>query len=297
MANQSLTPQQTNRINPSHIVSVIPIVYLLTTLTVVICLKGASAVQDHSPSILLSAALVAFIVSRLFTPARQMSQIWGGIRESASQILPTLPILLCIGTLSATWMLSGVIPTMIDAGVAVMNPKWFLPITCAVCSVVSILTGSSWTTIATIGVGFLGIGSVMGYEPGWIAGAVISGAYFGDKVSPLSDTTVLASASCNVPLTTHIRNLMWTSLPALILAVIIFSCVGFMTSTHSSAQSLCHGRRPAEYVQYLTLALCHTGLDRPAHPPQMSDSYHPYSRVARRVGCHVCISATDYLPD
>lgn len=241
MANQSLTPPPSGRVTcvtPSPLVSVIPVVYLLTVLTVVICLKGASAVQDHSPAILLSAALVAFIVCRLSTPGRRSRLLWDGIRESASQILPTLPILLCIGTLSATWMLSGVIPAMIDAGVAVMNPRWFLPIACAVCSVVSILTGSSWTTIATIGVGFLGIGSVMGYDPGWIAGAVISGAYFGDKVSPLSDTTVLASASCNVPLTTHIRNLMWTSLPALILAVIVFSCAGFMTETHLSARSL-----------------------------------------------------------
>lgn len=223
---------------PSPIISSIPIICLLLTLTIIIFSKGASEVQDHAPAILLSAAIVGVIVSVLSTPGRPKRMLWEGLKRSASQVLPTVPILLFIGTLSATWMLSGVVPVMIDYGLAVMNPRWFLPTACAICSIVSVLTGSSWTTIATIGVGFMGIGTVMGYESGWVAGAIISGAYFGDKVSPLSDTTVLAAASCDVPLMTHIRNLMWTSLPALILALGVFSCVGIFTPVHASEKSL-----------------------------------------------------------
>lgn len=241
MTSQNLPASDNSKarpVQPTPLISAFPVLYLLVTLVTVIYFKGASAVQEYSPLILLSAAFVGLLVSLIATPRRPKSLLAGGIRQSAKQILPTLPILLFIGTLASTWMLSGIIPAMIDSGLKLMNPGWFLPVTCAICSAVSVLTGSSWTTIATVGVGFMGIGGVMGYEPEWIAGAVISGAYFGDKVSPLSDTTVLAAASCNVPLTVHIRNLMWTSMPALLLALGVYSCVGLFTDFNSSEESL-----------------------------------------------------------
>lgn len=149
-----------------------------------------------------------------------------GFRRSARQILPAVPMLVFIAMVGTTWMLSGVVPTLIDYGMRIINPTFFLVVTCAVCAIISVLTGSSWSTIATIGVAFMGIGTVMGFNPGWVAGAIISGAYFGDKVSPLSDTTVVASSACGVDLFNHIRYLMLTAIPAMTLALIIFGIAG-----------------------------------------------------------------------
>lgn len=135
-------------------------------------------------------------------------------------------MLVFIAMVATTWMLSGVVPTLIDYGLKLLNPTFFLVITCAVCAVISVLTGSSWSTIATIGVAFMGIGTVMGFNPAWTAGAIISGAYFGDKVSPLSDTTVVASSACGVDLFKHIRYLLLTAMPAMIIALIVFLIMG-----------------------------------------------------------------------
>lgn len=216
--------------SPSLAVSVIPVIVLLVSIIGLIITSGASVVQDYSYYILLGAAAVCVLLSVAFT-ARRYSTLYLGIRKSARQILPAVLILFFIGTLSATWMLSGVVPTLIDYGLRILNPKAFLLIACAVCAVVSVVTGTSWTTIATIGVAFMGIGTVLGYSPAWIAGAVISGAYFGDKVSPLSDTTVLAAATTGVDLFTHIRYLMLTTVPAMSIALIVYAVVGFFTDT------------------------------------------------------------------
>lgn len=184
--------------------------------------------QQYSYLILLACAALSCIL--YIAHQRTVSGIWGGICHSARQILPTVPILLAIGTLSASWMLSGVVPYLIDLGLQFLRPDMFLFIACLSCAVISVMTGSSWTTIATVGVAMTGVGSVMGFHPGWIAGAVISGAYFGDKVSPLSDTTVLASSTCGVPLFSHIRFLMNTSIPAITISLLIFLIVGFTGS-------------------------------------------------------------------
>ena len=124
-------------------------------------------------------------------------------------------------------MLSGVVPTMIYYGMQIINPKIFLFICCVVSAIVSIVTGSSWTTIATIGVALIGIGQSYGISTSWIAGAVISGAYFGDKISPLSDTTVIASSTVGVPLFTHIRYMMITTVPSMIISLLVFLIAGF----------------------------------------------------------------------
>lgn len=146
-------------------------------------------------------------------------------------------MLLCIAMVSTTWMLSGVVPTLIHIGLQLLNPDTFLLITCLVCAIISVLTGSSWSTIATIGLAFMGIGTVMGFHPGWVAGAIISGAYFGDKVSPLSDTTVVASSACGVDLFRHIRYLMLTAIPAMGTALLVFAIAGFTVSTDSQIDS------------------------------------------------------------
>ena len=222
---------------PSFLLSIFPIIVLLTTLIGVIIVKGADTAQSISYLILLGTSTLSIILSAIFSP-QPVAQIIKGIKKSASQILPAIPILIFIATVSATWMLSGIVPTLIDYGLSIINPKFFLLITCAVCSVVSVLSGSSWTTIATIGIAFQGIGNVMGYNDGWIAGAIISGAYFGDKVSPLSDTTVLASSSCKVELFTHIKYLMLTSTPAMIIALLVYTGVGLFSPTNEASQSL-----------------------------------------------------------
>lgn len=205
-------------------ISCIPIATLLISITLIIVLKNADTVQQWSYLILLACAALSCIL--YIARRRTVNGIWSGLCHSARQILPTVPILLAIGTLSASWMLSGVVPYLINLGLQFLRPDLFLFIACLSCAIISVMTGSSWTTIATVGVAMTGVGTVMGYHPGWIAGAVISGAYFGDKVSPLSDTTVLASSSCGVPLFAHIRFLMNTSIPAITIALLIFLAVG-----------------------------------------------------------------------
>lgn len=211
---------------PSLLLSLTPLCVLLATLIAMIVVHGADAVQDYSYYILGASAAVCLLLGVTFTDRRRC--YLPGLMKSARQILPAVPILIFIGTLSATWMLSGVVPTLIDYGLEMLDPRTFLFISCATCAVVSVVTGSSWTTIATIGVALMGVGSVMGYNPGWVAGAIISGAYFGDKVSPLSDTTVLAASTCGVPLLTHIRYLMLTSAPAMTIALAVYLCVGYI---------------------------------------------------------------------
>ena len=211
--------------HPSFLLSIIPIVALLATLVGIIIIKGADAAQSISYLILLGASVLTLTLSAIFC-RQPLTNIIEGIKKSATQILPAIPILIFIATVAATWMLSGVVPTLIYYGLEIINPQMFLFIACGVCAIISVLSGSSWTTIATIGIAFQGIGNVMGYSEGWIAGAIISGAYFGDKVSPLSDTTVLASSSCKVDLFTHIKYLMLTSMPAILLALATYGIVG-----------------------------------------------------------------------
>ncbi len=223
--------------------AVTPIIVLLITLAYIVISMGSDAISDYSPFTLLGAAALAVVIS-IIGGAYSSRGMSIGFHRSAKQILPTVPMLIFIATVSTTWMLSGVVPTLIDYGLAILNPTFFLVTTCAVCAVISVLTGSSWSTIATIGVAFMGIGSVMGYNPGWIAGAVISGAYFGDKVSPLSDTTVLASSTCGVDLFDHIRYLMVTSMPAMGVALLTFLVAGLLTDNSSVEAS-------TEMISYL----------------------------------------------
>lgn len=144
-------------------------------------------------------------------------------------------ILLTIGSLAGTWLLSGIVPSMIYYGLKILNPTIFLFAACIVCSIVSLATGSSWSTVATVGIALLGIGKAMDIHEGVIAGAIISGAYFGDKMSPLSDTTNLAPAMAGTDLFTHIRYMMYTTFPTLAITLIIFFIWGFTLDTSGAA--------------------------------------------------------------
>ncbi len=220
---------------PSLGISVIPLIVLLVALPGIIIAKGADAVADFGPWILLFCGALAVTLAVIGRTATKRG-LRLGLFRSAVQILPAIPILVCIAMIATTWMASGVVPTLIYYGLEILSPRLFLMLACAVCAGISILTGSSWTTLATIGVAFMGIGEVMGYSAPWIAGAIISGAYFGDKVSPLSDTTVVASSAAGVDIFHHIRYLMVTTIPSILIALLVYLLVGLL-GDHSPAAS------------------------------------------------------------
>ncbi len=202
-------------------------VVLVAMLALVIKCFGSDAIMGGSQVALLSAASVCVMIAIGVygcSWSRLEEAILDNIHTSASSII----ILLLIGAIAGTWMVSGVVPTLIYYGLKVLHPSIFLVATCAICALVSLITGSSWTTIATIGVALMGIGRALGFEEGWIAGAIISGAYFGDKVSMLSDTTVLASSTVKVPIFTHINYMMRTTIPSFIVALVVFAVAGVL---------------------------------------------------------------------
>jgi NhaC family Na+:H+ antiporter len=197
---------------------------------------GADALAGGSQVALLFASGVVVAISMIFykIPWKEFEE---GIVDNIKAVGTSILILLLIGAVAGSWMVSGVVPTMIYYGMKVIFPSIFLFACCAICALISIMTGSSWTTIATVGVALIGIGTAQGYEPGWIAGAIISGAYFGDKVSPLSDTTVLASSSAETPLFTHIKYMMITTVPSFTIALVIFLIVSLLHQTPDSLQA------------------------------------------------------------
>ena len=212
--------------SPTAWVAAIPLVILTLLFYLVIRCFGGDAIYGGSQIALLSAssiaAMIAVVGYRVAWSTLEASII-EHIRSSTSAIL----ILLLIGAISGTWMISGVVPTMIYYGLEILHPSYFLVASCLICGGVSLMTGSSWTTIATIGVALMGVGEAMGLPEGWVAGAIISGAYFGDKLSLLSDTTVLASSTVGVPIFTHIRYMLFTTVPSMCIALLVFGIAGF----------------------------------------------------------------------
>lgn len=186
--------------------------------------KGADFVAEWSWAALAGASVTGILVAACGRFLR--ASIIPGFKLSVRQILPAVPLLICIALICTTWMMSGVVPYLMYHGLGWISPEYFLVVACGVCAVVSLLTGSSWTTIATIGVAFMGIGSGLGFSTGWTAGAIISGAYFGDKMSPLSDTTVIASSTCGVDIMKHIRYMAFTSGPAMAIAMTVYRIAG-----------------------------------------------------------------------
>ena len=207
--------------------SLAPLVMLVGMLAVTIRTYGSDSLSGPSQVVLLMSAAICCVIGSVFAhvPWRKFEQT---ITQNISQVATALIILLFIGALGGAWMVSGIVPTMIYYGLELIHPSVFLASTCVISALVSIMTGSSWTTIATIGLALMGIGRAQGFEEGWIAGAIISGAYFGDKVSPLSDTTVLAAGACDVPLFTHIRYMMLTTIPSMVVALLLFIVAGLL---------------------------------------------------------------------
>ena len=214
-------------------VSLIPLATLVIFLALTIKLFGGDAIAGGSQLSLLAATAVCTSIA-IGVYRRKWSELEDAIVRNMKSATPALLILLLIGMIAGTWMASGIIPALIYYGLKILHPSIFLPASCVICSIVSLLTGSSWTTIATIGVALMGIGRAQGFDDGWIAGAIISGAYFGDKISMMSDTTVLASSTAGVPLFTHIKYMLITTIPSLMIALVVFSIAGLSATTGAS---------------------------------------------------------------
>ena len=206
------------------LLAILPIIVLIVLLTLNVLLFDDTLSGANQIALMLAAALAGLIAYRLGYSWNNMSH---KIVATIGSAMPSILILLLIGSLAGTWLISGVIPAMIYYGLDIISPKLFLFTAVVVSAIVSIATGSSWSTIATIGVALLGIGKAIGIDEAVVAGAIISGAYFGDKMSPLSDTTNLAPAMAGTDLFTHIRYMMYTTVPTMIITLVIFLVIGF----------------------------------------------------------------------
>jgi NhaC family Na+:H+ antiporter len=199
--------------------TLVPVLALIALLAgTIIVLEGSG----HVPLVL--AACVAGLVA--WAHGYSWAHLQAGIIKAINLALVAILILLTIGILMGTWLAAGIVPALIAWGLELLSPSWFLPASCAVCSIVSLVSGSSWSTAGTVGLAMIGVGNAMGIDPAMTAGAVISGAYFGDKLSPMSDTTNLAPAMAGTDLFTHVRHMLWTTLPSWVLAMIGFTIVG-----------------------------------------------------------------------
>ncbi len=215
--------------------ALIPVVILMAMLAYNIFYADGEALGEYSNQfILLIGGVIAAIVGFYNKVSLKLmfTEIWENLR---SVFIPIM-ILFLVGALAGTWLVSGVIPAMVYYGLQVLSPEIFLPASVIIAAVISIATGSSWTTSATVGIALVGIGTTaLGINPGMVAGAVISGAYFGDKMSPLSDTTNLAPAMAGTDLFTHIRYMAITTVPTIIITLIVFSIISFNIETSGVA--------------------------------------------------------------
>ncbi|MBN1767532.1 MAG: Na+/H+ antiporter NhaC [Prolixibacteraceae bacterium] len=217
---------------PTLFVALLPILFLIITLTSNVFLFDDVLDGPNQIALLLAASVGIVIAWRL---GFKWENINSRIVKTIGSAMPSMLILLLIGSLAGTWLISGTIPVMVFYGLDLIHPKVFLVTAVIVSSVVSVVTGSSWSTVATIGVALLGIGKTMGFDPAIVGGAIISGAYFGDKISPLSDTTNLAPAMAGTDLFTHIRYMTQTTIPSMLITLVIFLFIGFFYDYQAKA--------------------------------------------------------------
>ncbi|WP_103864103.1 Na+/H+ antiporter NhaC [Aquimarina sp. I32.4] len=195
---------------------------------------GNEAIDGSNQFVLLMGAAVAAIVGfyNKVTYKQMMEEVAKNVKSTSSALI----ILLLVGSLAGTWLISGIIPTMIYYGLQILNPTIFLAACVIICAIISIATGSSWTTSATVGIALIGIGDTLGISLGMTAGAVISGAYFGDKMSPLSDTTNLAPAMAGGELFSHIKYMAYTTVPTIVITLLVFIIIGFTIDTSGTPE-------------------------------------------------------------
>lgn len=218
---------------PKVLDALIPLLFLIVLLIISIQVFGTDGLSGSSQIVLILSATVAGLIA-VFRLGFTWETLQEGVVKSISSAMSSILILFLIGALAGTWLLSGIVPAMIYYGLLVLSPTIFLFAACLISGIVSTATGSSWTTVATVGVALLGIGKALGFEEGIIAGAIISGAYFGDKMSPLSDTTNLAPAMAGTDLFTHIRHMAKTTIPTMFITLVLFLVIGFNYETAGS---------------------------------------------------------------
>ncbi len=210
---------------PTLLVALIPVFFLTLLISVNVTIFGDDSLSGSNQIVLILSAAVASIIAMWL--GHRWEDLLKGIVKGIGSAMTAILILLMIGSLAGTWLLGGIVPAMIYYGLKILNPTIILFAACVVSALVSLATGSSWSTVATLGVALLGIGRALGIPDGVIAGAIISGAYFGDKMSPLSDTTNLAPAMAGTDLFTHIRYMVFTTVPTMTITLIIFLVMGF----------------------------------------------------------------------
>jgi len=218
-----------------YLLALSPIIFLIILLSINVVIYDNAIGWGNQLALLFSGALAAII--GIFYGSK-FKTIIGGIGNSIKSMIPAIIMLLLIGSLAGTWLISGVIPAMIYYGLQILNPTIFLFATAIITAIVSLATGSSWSTIATVGIALLGIGTAIGLPLGLIGGAIISGAYFGDKMSPLSETTNMAAAISGVDLFDHIKYMMYTTVPSFIITLILFLGIGFYFTTEISSEQI-----------------------------------------------------------
>jgi Na+:H+ antiporter, NhaC family len=209
---------------PTLFQALIPVIFLTSLISINVFIFQDDALSGSNQIVLILSASVAAVVA--MSLGHKWTDLRAGVVKSIGSAMTAILILLLIGSLAGTWLLGGIVPAMIYYGLQILNPTIFLLAACVVSAVVSLATGSSWSTVATLGVALLGIGRALGIPDGVIGGAIISGAYFGDKMSPLSDTTNLAPAMAGTDLFTHIRYMAWTTIPSISITLIIFLVLG-----------------------------------------------------------------------
>jgi Na+:H+ antiporter, NhaC family len=209
---------------PTLVQALVPVAVLVALLASSVYLFGDDSSGGPNQIALMLSASVGMLIG--IVNGFRWKQLEQGIVHGISLALGAMLILLVVGALIGTWILAGIVPTMIYYGLGVLTPTVFYAAACVICCVVALATGSSWTTAGTIGVALIGIATAQGLHLGLAAGAVISGAYFGDKMSPLSDTTNLAPAMAGTELFTHIRHMTWTTIPSIVLAIVLFGVIG-----------------------------------------------------------------------
>ena len=220
---------------PGLLLSLVPVLTLIALLMVGVFIFGDELTSGPSQIAIFGAAVVTCLIG-LYGLKVPWSVFEQKVGENLGNTSSAIIILLSIGALTATWMLSGIVPTMIYYGLKLIHPKIFIVLAFLLCALVSLLAGSSWTTVGTIGVALFGAGTFIGIPSGWLAGAIISGAYLGDKVSPLSDTTNLSASIAGVNLYTHVRYTLLTTLPALVICLAVYGIVGFVVPVSSEVE-------------------------------------------------------------
>lgn len=218
--------------HPSLWLSLVPLVFLIGLLIVNVHLFGDAATSGPNQLALLVAAALATVIG-IFHLKFKYKHIEEQVIKSIGLSMQAVLILLVVGMLIGTWIVSGVVPSMIYYGIQILHPTWFLPVTCLVCAIVSVATGSSWSTGGTVGIALMGVGQAIGVPDAMTAGAIISGSYFGDKLSPLSDTTNLAPAMAGTDLITHVKYMLFTTVPSVLIALVLFTVLGLTRETQN----------------------------------------------------------------